>query len=232
MPDIKEITWETDNKEIQRVGYTIGAGLLKMYQEKDYAHLASELVHLAIPQIFLQISTKLCDPLSQILSDRVKVYNWLQGKAACESMMYALPVWTSSTNKFQIDLEGLIRSGVEEMPCKIATDLALFSMWCVWYGCKSTCKQEIINNSTQKTLQKCIKSIGHDGIIDRTWCACVAYTILGNKVIIPTWEKIKRGVDDRSINAIKTPHAATLQEDRRGRAVTTLDDLKTLLNAK
>lgn len=229
MPEVKEITWETDNKEMQRIGYLIGSGLLTNYQAKDYAHLASELVHLGIPQIFLQISTKLSDNLSEILSDRVRIYNWMQGKAACECMMYALPIWTASTNKFQIDIAGLIRNGIEDMPGKIAMDLSLFAIWCVWYGCKSTCKQEIINNAAAKTLQKCIKSYGHDGIIDRTWCACVAYTIMCNKIIIPTWEKMKRGIDDRSINAIKTPHTATIQADRRGRSVSAFDDLKTLL---
>lgn len=228
--EVIQITHKTDRKEIQRIAYIIGASLLPQYQATDYAHMCSDLIHLEIIQILLQIVSRLSMSMNDITNDRVRVYNWIQGRAAVEALMYALPMLSHGNLKYAIDEYSIMSSGIDTMPEKITADLYLFCLWAIWYGAKQPCKQKLLNNAATKTLQKCIKTYGHDGIIDRTFCACCAYVIISDKVMSPILEKMRRGIDDRAITAIKTKQASTVNTDRRGKSITDLHALKSLIS--
>lgn len=230
MTETTKVTHMTDRKEIQRIGYIIGAGLLPKFDAKDYGHLCSDLIHLEIIQTLLQIVSRLSYKLDDITSNRIKVFNWIQGRAAVEVLMYALPMLSPGNLKYAVDEYSLLAAGLEDMPKKITEDLYLFCMWSIWYGAKQSSKQQLLNNAATKTLQKCIKAYGHNGIIDRTWCACCAYVILSDKVMSPILDRMRSGIDDRSVTAIKTKAETTITTDRRGKTISDIHALKSLIS--
>lgn len=227
---IMHIDQNTDRKEIQRIAYKIGSGLAPMFFNSDYGHLCSELIHLEIIQILLQIVDRLSCKLDEIINDKVKVYNWIQGRAAVETLMYALPMFSPGNLKYAIDEYSVMSAGLDAMPEKITEDLYVFCLWAIWYGAKQSSKQQLMNNAATKVLQKCIKTYTHLGIIDRAWCACCAYVIVSDKVMSPTLEKFRKCQDDRSITAIKTKASPEIQTDRRGKAVSDIHDLRALMS--
>lgn len=226
----KIIDQNTDRKEIQRIAYKIGSGLAPMFLDSDYGHLCSELIHLEIIQVLLQIVDRLSCRFNEIINDKVKVYNWIQGRAAVETLMYTLPMFSPGDLKFAVDAYNFTPSDLETLPEKISEDLYLFCLWAIWYGAKQSSKQRLMNNAATKVLQKCIKTYTHEGIMNRAWCACCAYVIVSDKVMSPTLEKFRKCQDDRSITAIKTKTSPEIHTDRRGKAVSDIHDLRALMS--
>ena len=229
--DMRIVDVNTDRKEVQRIGYTIGAGLMPWWDAADYPHLCSELIHMNFIQILLKICDKFSVNIDDITNDRVAVYNFVQGRAACETLMYILPMFGQPGERLALSAEDMARCGrLDDMAHKVTADIYTFCLWAIWYGAKPASKRIFINNKASKVLQKCIATYGHKGIIDLTWCACTAYVILCDKVMQPILDKMRRCEDDRNINAIKTKRIAPAQaKDNRGDYVNDIHNIRNLL---
>jgi hypothetical protein len=214
--DIVQITMDTPREEVVRIGNLIGDKLKDKIKSKDYAHACSDLIHIQIIQMLSEISTRLGRPMSEMKDSRKYAQWWLNGRPTVEATMHALEHWIDIDINAALKAPIVQQKNLETLPEDIATNFYLFCMFAVWYGAKSDCKRIILNNKATNTLQKAIKTMGVNGILNRLWVSCISYMSCCEKIFEPSWEMYISGKEKRSIREIAATDKVDVKKERNG----------------
>lgn len=196
------ITYKTDKAVIKDCGAKFANHYRDAYKNRRFNHLCSDLIAIDAIKGLLEATDRLSIPLDDILSNREKVYKWIDTRPICEFLVTLIPNWVDLSLETVLDHDIVIDKNVDKQIQGITTDFYLFCLWAIWYGADTRSKAVFVNNKATKTLQMTIKKYGHDWIMNRAWCSALAFIILSEKAIEPRFQKMMKYQEERSITSL------------------------------
>lgn len=206
-----EYTHKTDRDEVKSFGDRFGLHYESAVKARGLNHVCSDLILINCIRCLLEAVDQLSGSFDEILSDKNLLGKWVATRPACEFLVTAIPKWVDLDLSTTIGHELVSDRHVDAQIQSITADLYLFCLWAIWYGADTRSKAIFINNKATKVLQAAIKKNGHDWILNRAWCSCLAFVCLSDKAIEPRLQKVIRCQEDRSVNALPTKRKAEPQ---------------------
>lgn len=196
-----EYTFKTDREEVKSFGDRFGLHYESAVKARRLNHICSDLIMLGCIRWLLQATDQLSVSMDDIINNIEKMKLWIQVRPICEFLVEAIPKWCTLDFSTTIGHEIVIDRRIDAQIQSLTADFYLFCLWAIWYGADTRSKSIFVNNKATVVLQKAVKGHGHDWILNRAWCASLAFVCLSDKVIEPKLKEAIKQERERSINS-------------------------------
>lgn len=236
------VTHETDRNFLMSESASFGEATRDAVRSHEFREALKPLHTSGLISFLLRLCEHFPETLTELRSDPLMMYHWIQGRPVADALDAILGVWLPNEVPAQITqaLTRLATHG-DNVVRDVLHDLCIFGFWATWYGGPLDDKRKLFaNNATLKILQKYVKQSQHEGIWTLGWCGAVAYKAICEKVCEPgiAEYRAKRRAERMDSRAASVPVIEearviraehTISDSRKGRTAASFGDLRALV---
>lgn len=194
-----EIHCRMSDSDLDRYGREVGEMLRDDIAAQRYDHACSDMICMSLVNIAADMSCVCNCTFSELRKDVQRMTRWTNYARLARCICVAMEMLLDARADVVFDAD-FLQTRIEDYPRRIQEDLCVFCGWAIYRGADGASIRKGIPSSTQRSIQRIIKSRGDNGVLNRLWRALVAFRAMAEKAIAPEYAKalreLKHGLTD------------------------------------